>query len=65
MRKMGRRKQDDFNKFDRPKYLAAWQKENTKSYTFRFNCRTDADIIEKLDAQENISAYIKSLIRQN
>lgn len=62
---MGRRRKDDFNKFDREKYLAAWQKENTKSYTFRFNCRTDADIIEKLDAQQNKSAFIKSLIRNN
>lgn len=62
---MGRRKKDDFNKFDREKYLAAWQKEHTKSYTFRFNMNTDRDIIEKLDAQPNKSAYIKSLIRKS
>lgn len=62
---MGRRKKDDFNRLDRGKYLAAWQKEHTKSYTFRFNMNTDRDIIEKLDAQSNKSAFIKELIRNS
>lgn len=62
---MGRRRKDDFNKFDRPKYLSAWQKQHTKSYAFRFNMNTDADIIEKLESVENKSAYIKQLIRND
>lgn len=62
---MGRRKKDDFNRFDQVKYLAAWQKQHTKSYAFRFNCNTDADIIEKLESVENKSAYIKNLIRND
>lgn len=62
---MGRRKKDDYNKFDHIKYLAAWQKTHTKSYAFRFNCNTDADIIEILDNVENKSAYVKKLIRND
>ena len=62
---MGRRKKDDFNRFDQPKYLAAWQKSHTKSYAFRFNLNTDADIIEILESQENKSQFIKNLIRNS
>ena len=43
--------------------LEAWKRENLRQYKLRFNIRTDKDLIEKLDAQENIQGYIKSLIR--
>lgn len=49
----------------RTRYAAQrkYDKENTKSYTFRFMKTTESDLIEKLDSQENKSGYIKSLIR--
>lgn len=43
--------------------LEAWKRENLRQYKLRFNIRTDKDLIEKLDAQENIQGYLKSLIR--
>ena len=44
-------------------YHREWQKENMRSVSFRFNKRTEADILERLDAQPNVREYIKSLIR--
>lgn len=61
---MGRRKKDDFNKFDKAKYSAYYHKEKMKAYTFRFNKRTDADIIEKLDSVDNKMDYLRSLFRK-
>ena len=43
----------------RAKYDAA----NTKKITFKFNLKTDADILEKLSAVDNRQGYIKALIR--
>lgn len=40
-----------------------YNKANTKTYCFRFNRKTDADIIEKLERQTSKQGYIKSLIR--
>ncbi len=40
-----------------------WDKENTKQVKFKFNIRTDADILSHLAAQPNIQGYIKQLIR--
>ena len=40
-----------------------WKKENTKQVKFRFNIRTDADILSKLESVENVQGYIKALIR--
>ena len=40
-----------------------WKRDNTKPFYFRFNIRTDADIIAHLDAQPNKLGYIKALIR--
>ena len=39
--------------------------KNTKMYSFRAIISTDRDIIEKLDGLENVSGYIKSLIRKD
>jgi len=41
----------------------AWNQKNTRQVKFRFNLRTDADILEKLDSLDNVQGYIKSLIR--
>ena len=39
-------------------------KEHTRSYTIRCNNETDADIIEFLGAKDNVTAYIKGLIKR-
>lgn len=41
----------------------AWDKDNTRQVKFKFNIRTDADILSALDSQTNVQGYIKSLIR--
>lgn len=41
----------------------AWNKENTRQIKCRFNLRTDADILQKLDSVDNVQGYIKELIR--
>ena len=47
------------------KYIAEWQKENTKIIPVRLNLDGDKDIIQKLDEKENRSGYIKDLIRRD
>ena len=47
------------------KYIARWQKENTKIILVRLNLDGDKDIIHKLDKKENKSGYIKDLIRKD
>lgn len=47
------------------KYIARWQKENTKIIPVRVNLDGDKDIIDKLDEKENKSGYIKNLIRKD
>lgn len=42
-----------------------YDKENTKSVLLKLNKKTDADIIEMLDAAPSKMGYIKSLIRQD
>lgn len=42
-----------------------YDKSKTKSFTFKFNKRTDADIINHLDGMENKQGYIKELIRKD
>lgn len=42
-----------------------WDKENTKQVKFKFNIRTDADILSRLEAQPNIQGYVKRLIRDD
>lgn len=44
---------------------AAYAKENTKSYSFRFMLKTDSDVIEQLEKQDNKSGYVKTLIRED
>lgn len=42
-----------------------YDKENTKSVLLKLNKKTDADIIEMLDAVPSKMGYIKNLIRQD
>lgn len=42
-----------------------WDKENTKQVKFKFNIRTDADILAHLEKQDNVQGYIKKLIRDD
>lgn len=40
-------------------------KEHTRSYTIRCNNETEADVIEFLNGKDNVTAYIKDLIRRD
>lgn len=40
-----------------------WDKENSVTFTFRFQNKGDADIIEFLKKHDNKTAVIKQLIR--
>ena len=50
---------------DETKPTAAYAKENVRNYQFGLIFNTDADIIEKLEQEENMSGYIKRLIRED
>ena len=41
----------------------AYDRESTRQIKFKFNLKTDADILAYLDSQENRQGYIKQLIR--
>jgi len=41
----------------------AYDRENTQQIKFKFNLRTDADILAHLAKQPNRQLYIKQLIR--
>ena len=43
----------------------AYDKENTRQVRCKLNRRTDADIIERLEREENMQSYIKRLIRED
>ena len=40
-----------------------YDKEKCRHYSLKLNLRIDADIIEKLNSQPSIRAYIKQLVR--
>ena len=42
-----------------------YDKENTKSIKFKFNKKTDADILERFEAVGNKQGYVKRLIRED
>lgn len=50
--------------YDRNKYSAAWNTANTTRIAISLNNRTDADIIDWLNSQENKQGIIKELIRK-
>ena len=47
------------------KAQAKYDKNNTKNITFKFNKKTDADILAKLDSVDNKQGYLKELIRKD
>jgi len=49
----------------RIKASTKYNKNNTKQYPIRLNLNTDTDIIEKLSTVDNVSGYIKQLIRDD
>lgn len=42
---------------------AKYDKDNTLQFKLKLNKKTDADIITRLSAADNIQGYIKELIR--
>ena len=42
-----------------------WNRENTKRVVCTFMLKSDADIIARLDKQDNKTDYIRQLIRQD
>lgn len=42
-----------------------YDKAHTRQITFKFNLKTDADILERLDSVENRQGYIKEIIRND
>ena len=44
---------------------AEYDRENTRLINLKLNHKTDADIIRRLEAQENIQGYLKQLIRKD
>lgn len=47
------------------KAVARYDAKNTRRVYIKLNLRTDADILQHLDRQENIQGYIKDLIRKD
>lgn len=46
-------------------YSMKYDRSNTQRIYLKFNLKTDADILEKLDSVENKQGYIKDLIRKD
>lgn len=44
---------------------ARYDKKNTKSFSLKLNKGTDADILEKFEECDNVSQYLKQLVRQD
>jgi len=51
--------------FDQQTYIDQYQRENLIRVTVKLNRKTDADIIQMLEAQANRQGYIKDLIRED
>lgn len=47
------------------KAVEKYDRANTKQIKFKFNLKTDADILKKLEEVENKQGYIKELIRRD
>lgn len=46
-------------------YSMKYDQKNTQRIYLKFNLKTDADILEKLDSVKNKQGYIKDLIRKD
>lgn len=47
------------------KAVSKYQKENIKRVVIKLNKKTDKDIIKHLSLKENITGYLKQLIRKD
>lgn len=54
---------DTMTKESLAKAREKYDKANTRMINFKFNLKTDADILAKLDSIPNKQGYIKTLIR--
>lgn len=52
-------------KKSRSQVEADWVRRNVRRFMAAFSDLTDADIIERLESQENKQGYIKQLIRED
>ena len=43
----------------------AWKREHTTRLVVRLNHNTDADILERVQAQPSMAGYIKRLVRED
>ena len=46
-------------------YLAAYEKENIRQIRLKINRKTEPELLEWIEEQENIQGYIKRLIRED
>ena len=56
---MRKRKKNDYI------YIAEWKKSNVRRIDLEFNITKEKDLLDQLMAQENMSGYIKRLIRED
>lgn len=60
---------DDVNVPKTPKSIrqavARYDAANTRKVAFKFNLKTDADILDKFSSLDNVQGYIKRLIRED
>lgn len=47
------------------KTIQKWQQKAMRTFSFRFHKEYQADIIKKLDAQENKTGYVAKLIEED
>lgn len=46
-------------------YLARYEKENLRQIRLKINRKTEPEILEWIEKQDNIQGYIKELIRKD
>ena len=47
------------------RYQNRYVKENYRTYVFRFNKKTEANLVSFLDNKDNLSSYIRRLITED
>ena len=50
---------------DQRAYNDQYQKENIKQVKFKLNKNLDADLIDWIESQENVNAYLKRLVSED
>ena len=51
--------------FDNVKYQTEYIKKNLRRFEIKINRNTEPDLMDWLESQENVQAYLKSLIKQD